>query len=424
MYWLVESEKQIEEFIDKNYSEVFIEPIMFNDNTHPAINELSLLYLKPLNNDKGYMLCLSHDETFSLNNTLINNLLGGFKNIFVRNKKQFLHFFQFNNIQEINYHFEEQITTTTKAHTFFNQKYGTKHDINLIIPISKHYERCELIWGLIKDKCINNETKFLNRRSIVFSIIESNGIKIDENEFKKNFKLTNSDYSIKDNIIYTNYNFYTTTGRPSNRFNGINFAALKKDGSRKSFIPKNDYFIEYDLTSYHPILVAKIIGFEFNNETPYEYLAREANIPLKMAKVEFIKQMYGGVFEKYTHIEFFKQMQIYVDSIWKEFNTKGEYKCSESGTIFYIDKLEDMTPGKLLSYIIQNLETSHNINMMWDMMKILRDKQTQLILYTYDSFLLDIKEGEEEILKEIETIFMKNNLKFKTNKGLNYDFNK
>jgi hypothetical protein len=61
---------------------------------------------------------------------------------------------------------------------------------------------------------------------------------------------------------------------------------------------------------------------------------------------------------------------------------------------------------------------------MWDMMKILRGKETQLVLYVYDSFLFDVVKGEENVMKEIETIFMKNNLRFKTNKGQNYEFTK
>lgn len=422
MYWLIESSKQVEEFINKGYSEVFCELITFNDNTHSALNELSLVYLKPLNNDKGCMLCITHDETFSLDRTLIERILLNFTTIYVRNKKQFLHYFPFGNVSEISEHLDNNFTT--KTHNYFYQKYGTKHDINLIIPTSKHYEKCELIWKEVKSYCIKNKNKFIDRRAIVFSLVESNGIKIDESEFKNYYKPIDPDRSIQDNTTYTNYNFYTTTGRPSNSYNGINYAALKKDGSRKAFIPKHDYFVEYDLTAYHPTLVGKIIGFEFKDETPYEYFVREANIPLDKAKVEFIKQMYGGVFEKYIHIEFFKLLQIYTDKIWKEFQTTGRFICPESGTVFFKDKLEEMTPGKLLSYIIQNLETSHNVNMMWDMMKILRGKETQLVMYVYDSFLFDVVKEEEDLMKEIETIFMKNNLRFKTNKGQNYEFTK
>ena len=43
------------------------------------------------------------------------------------------------------------------------------------------------------------------------------------------------DYRQQDGMFYSEYNLFTSTGRPSNRFGGINFAALnKKDGSRET----------------------------------------------------------------------------------------------------------------------------------------------------------------------------------------------
>jgi hypothetical protein len=53
-------------------------------------------------------------------------------------------------------------------------------------------------------------------------------------------------------------------------------------------------------------------------------------------------------------------MQIFIDKIWEEYNKLGHYKCIKSGKTFVKNKFPDMTPGKLLSYIIQDLETSIN----------------------------------------------------------------
>ena len=40
-------------------------------------------------------------------------------------------------------------------------------------------------------------------------------------------------------LEYTQYNPYTSTGRPSNRYNGINYAALnKEDGTRDRFVSR------------------------------------------------------------------------------------------------------------------------------------------------------------------------------------------
>ena len=48
-----------------------------------------------------------------------------------------------------------------------------------------------------------------------------------------------------------------------------------------------------------------------------------------------------------------------------------------------------MNPQKLLNYVLQNLETANNVLILWDIFKILRGKNTKLVLYVYDSFLFD-----------------------------------
>ena len=121
----------------------------------------------------------------------------------------------------------------------------------------------------------SSNTDFNNKLTSVFFAIERNGIKINKKQFDKHFEVNNENFSIQDDTIHTQYNLYTTTGRPSNSFNSINFAALaKENGCRKSFIPKNDKFIEIDISAYHPTLAAQLIGYDFGDETPYEYFAQ------------------------------------------------------------------------------------------------------------------------------------------------------
>jgi hypothetical protein len=57
-----------------------------------------------------------------------------------------------------------------------------------------------------------------------------------------------------------------------------------------------------------------------------------------------------------------------------------------------------------------------------DIHKLLRGKQTKIVLYTYDSFLFEISEGEEDIETEIQKIFKKYKLATKTSYGNTYDF--
>ena len=81
-----------------------------------------------------------------------------------------------------------------------------------------------------------------------------------------------------------------------------------------------------------------------------------------------------------------------------------------------------MNPQKLLNYLLQNLETANNVLILWDIFKVLRGKNTKLVLYVYDSFLLDVDETETNTIKEINDIFKRYNLSIKTKKGKNYNF--
>lgn len=426
LYWLIETEEQLQKFESKKYNEVFIEPIYFNDNIHPVLNQISALYIKPLNEDKGYMVCIDHDDAIQIGINKIKPILKQFETIYTLDRKSFIQHFPYPNVIDVLFRVDFELNETTKTHDYFYNKFGNKEDINKLIPITKHYEKCEQIWNKVKNYCVPNQNPFYSKASTVFSSIEANGIKINEKLFDEYFKPTNKAFNIQDSTVYTQYNLYTTTGRPSNSFNGVNFAALKKDESRQCFIPKNDKFIEIDLTAYHPTLVALEIGFEFPDydKTPYEYFSIIANIPLKDAKVEMIRQLYGEIYEKYKDVPFFKEVQRYKDWIWEKWNKDEKYVCHSTKKEFRKDQLGEMTPSKLLSYIIQNLETHINVNLMWDILKKLKGKNTQLILYTYDSFLFDVDENEENVIEDIKEYMRMEDNKFKTNQGITYDFRK
>ena len=81
-----------------------------------------------------------------------------------------------------------------------------------------------------------------------------------------------------------------------------------------------------------------------------------------------------------------------------------------------------MNPQKLFNYILQNLETSTNVMILWEMFSLLKDYNTKLILYTYDSFLFDLDEKETDLLDKIRLIFSKFKLNTKEIKGYDYNF--
>ena len=81
-----------------------------------------------------------------------------------------------------------------------------------------------------------------------------------------------------------------------------------------------------------------------------------------------------------------------------------------------------MKPQKLLNYLLQNLETSMNVHILWEIIRLLRNKKTKIVLYTYDSFLFDLSKEEEGILRDIEKLFNKYKLQIKICYGNNYNF--
>jgi hypothetical protein len=315
-FWLVETKKQLNELINKGYKKAFVEIIPYNNNIHPAINEISLIYFKPLN-DKGYIISISHNESLSVEKQLVNTLLSNLDELYVRDKKTFLYHFLMSKSYNINSNYVNSILN------IYYDKYQNKHDINRIIPIVKFYEYYEDIYLNIDKLCTPNNS-FLNQKQIpIFYLLESNGLKINKDEFNKNFKLQNPEYSIQSNIIYTQYNFNTTTGRPSNRFNNINFAALNKENDiRKSFIPQNNYLLEIDISAYHPTILSKLVEHTFNKSI-YQEFAEYANVSIDDAKILMFRQIYGGIYEKYKDWEFFKKVEKFVNELWKTFQIQG-----------------------------------------------------------------------------------------------------
>ena len=95
MYWLIETEEQLLDLSKFGYDEAFVELIPYSNTTHPVENEVCAIYIRPLNSTKGFIASITHSETLSLNINDVIPLLSTFKKIYVRDKKEFLHYFTF-----------------------------------------------------------------------------------------------------------------------------------------------------------------------------------------------------------------------------------------------------------------------------------------------------------------------------------------
>ena len=418
MYWLIENQNQLEELYSSDLEEAFIEIIPYSNGIHPVENQICAVYIRPLNSTKGYIASISHSETLSLDIREVKRLISKFKRIYVRDKKEFLHYFILQNLYDITLQQPTYIPEYTQTHSWFYNKYKDKKDINRIIPIVKHYEYCEKTFNNLKNRIDEPINDFYNNQAtVVFNAIERSGIQVDREKFESRFHVLDSD------TVYSQFNFKTLTTRPSNRFKGVNYAAINKtNGDRQCFIPSNDLLFELDISAYHPTLLANLIGYDFCGRDIHQAFAEMYQVDYKKAKELTFKQLYGGVFDQYKDLEFFKKVQVYTDDMWARFQNEGFVECPISKYVYRNDVLEDMKPQKLLNYVLQNLETATNVRILWEIFKVLRGKNTKLILYTYDSFLFDLDNSERELLKEVIKIFKKYKLQVKHSYGDTYDF--
>lgn len=412
-FYVIEKQDQLDKLTC--FGDCFIDFISQNNNFHPKISPLSLIYLRPLNDHKGYIFCLNHSESFSLDKEYtINWINNNTQKLFTPDKKKALYYFNnFDKLYDIN--FIESIPLdklqTNNCIDFYYKKHYALPNVNCLIPLSKHYEEKENLFGLAKPiisqfRENNNTYKFNNNQTTqVFFEIENNGIKIDKDCFIDCYggDLKHPEFNILKGKIYSHYNLYTTTSRPSNSYNHINFVALNKNnGERLCYRPSNDMFIEFDIQGYHPRILGEMINFSFlNTRNTYETLATILDVSYDEAKELTFKQIYGGVWNEYKNKPFFKDIIRITDDIWDTYQFSKYYETKNR--IFAIDK--DMTQSKLLNYIIQSKETSINVEILTEIINYLKDKQTKLVLYVYDSILIDYAHSDgNQVLSDIKNM--------------------
>ena len=418
MFWLIENKEQFEVLKNSGFKEAFVEIISNNPYQHPTQNSVIGFYVRPIQGHKGYILPISHPECENLFEDEVYLYLKGLETIYVRDKKEFLHYTILKQLVDITLGSPPYIPPKTTAHSTLYRRFPDLLTVNQLVPITKHYEVCEQIYDDLEHRVNTAVNPFYNdRATLVFNAIERNGIKIDKDEFEKHF------HPVENDVVYTSYNYKTVTTRPSNKFGGVNYAALShKDGSRKSFIPHNDIFVEFDIGAYHPTLAAMLVDYDFGSGDIHQAFADMYKVDYAKAKELTFKQLYGGVFDNYKDLPFFKATSEYIRTTWETFQTEGVITCPISNYEYKRDVLENMNPQKLFNYILQNMETSLNVEVLFRIFKLLKGRNTKLVLYTYDSFLFDVDKSEEFLLDDIKEVFYKLKLQLKEKNGINYDF--
>jgi uncharacterized pyridoxamine 5'-phosphate oxidase family protein len=431
MYFIIEDKEQLDKL--EMSDQAFIQVVTSNDYYHPKLTRVSLIYYN--NSEKGYVFVINHEEGFSLDIKLVESFLQKHSKIYLLDSKLHSYFLDLPNSIDVQFicldknNEYSSFECNSTVHKDFYIKYPALPTINEIIPISKHYEKCQCLYQLVKDYFelemdIELQTKLVN----AYKHVEDAGIKIDLNCFHEKFTFQHKEYSLLGDKIYSYYNLYNLTARPTNSFNGVNFLAIPKDQDfRKCFLPQNDFLVEFDFDAYHLRLISALIDFECPKESMHEYLGKlYFNVnkltpeQYKESKSITFKQLYGGIEKQYQEIPFFKALNEFIESEWKKYNS---FKALVLPTGRILKKSTGMNKLKLFNYVVQNLETKENIFKILEINKLLIKKKTKLILITYDSFLFDFSQEDGKILlKKIKTILEGKNMIVKHKYGVNYAF--
>jgi DNA polymerase I-like protein with 3'-5' exonuclease and polymerase domains len=295
-------------------------------------------------------------------------------------------------------------------------------ELNDCVPLMKWYE-------VLKEIPTISERKEWYRKytSAIQTLgrLEGAGVKVVREKFIDSFNF-NEQYIRKNDIVYTQYNPYTTTGRPSNRHLNVNYSALNKsDGTREMFISRHPHgtLLQFDYESYHIRLIAKMIGYEFpKGTTAHQHLANLYGCDVETAKKITFTYLYGGLDDNARQIPFFQKVDEYIKGLYQRFVISGKLTTLLYKREIPFDRIETPNEQKVFNYLLQSLETEINYMKIGEVLEYLSGKMSKMILYTYDAFLIDTHPIEREnLLNDIREIMEKGGFPVKIEEGENYN---
>lgn len=410
--------------------DILVIPIFCDTKTHPAMNPICVFGVST--GPESFLIGFNHTDVQSLDiNTL--SCLAECQRVWTPDKKTLDGIYKGTNVFDVNsiiYLAGQEICDSTKfltdTHKFMYTKYERQVRINKSVPIMKHieyisnmmtyyWEKISTLGHIIEEQSF----KFLNNMAIpVLSSLEYNGIAIVPDLLRDKYG-PKIDRFINKNLVYSQYNLYTSTGRCSNRFAGVNFAALNKsDDTRDAYISRfdNGVLIMMDFESFHLRLIADMIGYEFPVDEPvHEFLAKQyfntddlTQDQYNEGKAITFKLLYGEGRNNNVP-EFFKKTYEYIDMLSVLLDVQGYILSPYFKRRISKENLQNASSSKIFNYMIQLAETERNLSVMTKLMPVFENKESKPVLYTYDSILFDFNPTDgRDLLKFVSEILTEN----------------
>jgi hypothetical protein len=308
-----------------------------------------------------------------------------------------------------------EIEYTAYVHDTHN-KFGNSTDANKLIPlmswgkIIKEYAS-NLLAIFIENSADINSDKMVFAKSLLSTLknIENSGLCVSPVLLEEYFG-SKTVRSYKSDFVYSQYNPYTVTNRPSNRFGGINFSALNKsDGSRDIFISRyqNGCLVQFDFEAYHLRLIADILDVKLptGNSIHLELAKMYFNTDIitddlyAQSKSKTFEIMYGMSNETYG-FELFEKIHM----MRQMFQNETTIELPSGMTV----AVEQPNASKLFNYYMQSLEIVQTLPKLNSILNLLQNTNNKLILYTYDSILVDMENFDHALIHDMIEILEEN----------------
>jgi hypothetical protein len=241
-------------------------------------------------------------------------------------------------------------------------------------------------------------------------------------------KIENAGLWTTDNqFVYSDYNIYTSTGRPSNAFGGINFAALNKnDGTREKFVSRfgeNGTLVQFDYEAFHLRLAADLINYKLPETSVHEFLAKQyyGTDEITPEQYEESKSRTFGLMYGYSDdtggVEFFQKLKEYSSELWEKYRQNGFVLSGTGRKVVAVDP----TGNKVFNYMMQLTETEEAVARVHGVCEYLDMFSSKVILYTYDAILLDVHNDELDIMENVAEKLSKGGYPVRQYRGHNYN---
>lgn len=421
---ILDNKEELEEL--SHWDNWVIHPIYLDNQYHPVQNRISALYFINTLAWNSHIIPIEHSE--KIGDIELSDVVKYFSenevSTYIYDKKSAI-----NHIEDYETLYDLELLYYLSGDSFnYNDLFSDYYHrwkkfskINTIIPLAILYDRLDTFYkslgndfdNLTKHREKKNKPIYKNYDSVITTLnqIEKNGLYKD------------------GELVYTQYHIYTKTGRPSNAFGGTNYAALNKsDDTRTHYTNRFEggALYLYDYTAFHPTILSNYLKIgRPEGISMHDYLGQ-----IYFQTDELSEEQYNES-KKKTFFYLYTTEELHDDVKDIEFFQKVAELKREIGEMDYITTplykrkmyVEGLEPSKKFNYFLQCFETEINYVKMAKINEYLDNfkAESKLVLYTYDSFLIDYSPNDKEIiLPTIQKILESGKFKTTVHCGKNY----